>query len=185
MRQPADDSTVHWLISHHSPCLNDDGPECRQVVCPGVSLISMSILDFSLFSEVNPSICYMKQLFFVRQQRIGRSRSRPCVWPGCFGCSGTHRKLGPEPQNEKTEDVLMSYPSICSARTEDVWNLNKGIRRSRCSSRMQTKSLIISVVHTHTAHISELGQGFLYMESMPNSMACGNGCAADSSSELC
>ena len=107
--------TVDWLISHQSPCLNDDGPEGRQVVCPGVSLISMSILDFSLFSEVNPSICYMKQLFFVRQQRIGRSRSRPFVWPGCFGCSDTHRKLGPEPQSEKTEDVLMSYPSICSA----------------------------------------------------------------------
>ena len=121
MRQPADDSTVHWLISHQSPCLNDDGPEGRQVVCPGVSLISMSILDFSLFSEVNPSICYMKQLFFVRQQRIGRSRSRPCVWPGCFGCSDTHRKLGPEPQSEKPEDVLMSYPSICSAWTEDTW----------------------------------------------------------------
>jgi hypothetical protein len=25
----------------------------------------------------------------------------PCVWPGCFGCSGTHRKLGPEPQSER------------------------------------------------------------------------------------
>ena len=43
--------TVDWLISHQSPCLNDDGPEGRQVVYPGVSLISMSILDFSLFSE--------------------------------------------------------------------------------------------------------------------------------------
>jgi len=62
--------TVDWLISHQSPCLNDDGPEGRQVVCPGVSLISMSILDFSLFSEVNPSICYMKQFFFVNKEYV-------------------------------------------------------------------------------------------------------------------
>ena len=42
----------------------------------------------------------------------------------------------------------------------------------------------ICCTYTHGTYQRIRSGFFLYMESMPNSMACGNGCAADSSSEL-